>query len=140
MNEHAERALATGVAMSRRQLLIAALGLLMGQSAGGLRIAAAQPMPASPSASLLTVLTDPAAAARFGRAYLAAHPDEADVEILVGRLSASLSAHTGATDSAAAAITELVQAEYVTEALLRVDGWLLAPSEARLYAVAALTR
>ena len=62
------------------------------------------------------------------------------MEILVGRLSASLSAHTAATDSAAAAIAELVQAEYVTEALLRVDGWLLAPSEARLYAVTALTR
>jgi hypothetical protein len=136
MSTQGQGARGTGLTLSRRQLLTAALGLLVGPLAAGPGIAAAQ----LPPASLLRVLTDPAAAVRFGRAYLADHPDEADLEVLVGRLRASLGTEPSAADSAAAAIVELVQAEYVTETLLRVDGWLLAPSEARLYALAALTR
>ena len=137
MSTQGQGARGTGLTLSRRQLLTAALGLLVGPLAAGPGIAAAQ-LP--PPASLLRVLTDPAAAVRFGRAYLADHPDEADLEVLVGRLRASLGTEPSAADSAAAAIVALVQAEYVTETLLRVDGWLLAPSEARLYALAALTR
>ena len=36
------------------------------------------------------------------------------------------------------ALIALVQREYVSEPLIAVDGWLLAPSEARLYALAAV--
>jgi hypothetical protein len=36
------------------------------------------------------------------------------------------------------ALTRVVSAEYCSGPLVRADGWLLAPSEARLYALAAL--
>jgi hypothetical protein len=103
----------------------------------------APPADLDPAATaLLGILAAPAAAARLGAAYLAAHPDEADMEVLVQQLSRALVERTGAFPKTRAAmlsaLTALVAEEYVTATPVRADGWLLAPSEARLYALAAM--
>ncbi|MEA1052726.1 hypothetical protein U5801_23360 [Lamprobacter modestohalophilus] len=103
---------------------------------------AAAPPAISPNA-LLATLSDPVAAGRLGQRYLADHPQEQDVSRLVEQLLAALNAQQRPvpTDRIGLqqALTALIQHEYVTSAtLLSVDGWLLAPSEARLYALAAL--
>ncbi len=98
--------------------------------------------PAISSGALIATLSDPAAARQLGQRYLAEHPGEQDVNRLVDQLLARLSAQQGRvpTDRIALqqAFTALIQHEYISAPLLSVDGWLLAPSEARLYALAAL--
>lgn len=99
------------------------------------------PAAISPQA-LLATLSDPGAAGRLGRSYLVEHPQEQDLNRLIDRLLAALDADQGQvpTDEIALqkALIGLIQHEYITAPLRSVDGWLLAPSEARLYALAAL--
>ncbi|WP_295882209.1 hypothetical protein [uncultured Thiohalocapsa sp.] len=96
------------------------------------------------AAALLGPVSAPAAAARIGSAYLAAQPQAASPDQLVRELSRALLAATGSvpstTEAMLTALTRLIAAEYCTGPLVRADGWLLAPSEARLYALAALAR
>lgn len=133
--------------LTRRHFLAAALSL----AASGLSVSKAEPAAApdtepntrqTASTDLLGVLADPAAAARFGRAYLAAHPAEADLDALIDQLRAAVSSRHGSlptdADALTAALVAVVEQEYATLPPGRVDGWLLAPSEARLYALAAL--
>jgi hypothetical protein len=92
---------------------------------------------------LLAVLSDPSAASRLGQQYLAEHPQERDANRLADQLLLALRAQQSnrATSHPIAlqqALIALVQREYVSAPLIAVDGWLLAPSEARLYALAAL--
>lgn len=93
--------------------------------------------------SLLTTLSDPSAASWLGQHYIAEHPDDQDVNRLVDKLVAALNARQGQlpTDSLALrqALIDLIQREYIDAPLRSVGGWLLAPSEARLYALAALS-
>jgi hypothetical protein len=94
--------------------------------------------------ALLGTLGNPAAAGRLGAAYLSAYPDEADLDVLVHQLTGALG--TGADTAAVSqealmqALVDRVEQEYCTAPLVRADGWLLAPSEARLYALAALVQ
>ena len=121
----------------RRRFLAAALAL----AAGGLLPATLQAAGADVTARLTSALSDPTSASRLGRAYLAAHPEEADSEALAQRLEQALEARgapAGDRDELIAGLNVLVQDEYVTAPLVSVDGWLLAQSEARLYALAAL--
>jgi hypothetical protein len=94
-----------------------------------------------PSA-LLATLSDPAAAGWLGRLYLAEHPHEQDTNGLVDELWNALKAAQGEVPSDGQtlrqALISLIQQEYVSAPIQRVDGWLLAPSEARLYALAAM--
>gem|GEM_PF-3602571 len=104
----------------------------------------------SPS-TLLATLSNPSAAGWLGQRYLADHPDEQNANRLIDQLSAALDAYLAQfpimapvqapTDSSALGqtLSALIQYEYSSAPLLTVDGWLLAPSEARLYALAALT-
>jgi hypothetical protein len=95
------------------------------------------------ASELLASLSAPAAAARIGNAYLAAQPQEASQDLLVRELGQSLIASTGAIPSTPeamlAALSSVMEREYCTSQLARGDGWLLAPTEARLYALAGLS-
>ncbi len=97
--------------------------------------------PASPQA-LLAALSDPGAAGRLGQSYLVEHPQEQDLNRLIDQLLAALDADQGPVPTGEIALQKaligLIQREYITAPLRSVDGWLLAPSEARLYALAAL--
>jgi hypothetical protein len=123
--------------LDRRQFITAALGLVAGTLLPAGRLAAD-----AGAGNLVGMLADPAAAARVGRAYLDAVPAEADADLLVEHLVDSLRARGGALPSdpeaLRPALADLVQDEYITAELVAVDGWPLAPSEARLYALAAL--
>lgn len=125
--------------LSRRQFIAAALALAAGGLLPDALVAGAVP---DSAARLTDVLGDLAAAGRLGRAYLADRPDEADAGQLVRQVRLALEARSGppptGRDELAEALTALVQDEYVTAALVPTDGWLLAPTEARLYALAAL--
>lgn len=128
--------------LDRRRFIAAALALTAG--AATLR----QPLAGLPDGgeadapALLATLGDSAAAGRIGAAYLAAHPEEASPDLLVQQLTGSLGIGSDAlpaTQSALLrALVNQVEQEYCTAPLVRADGWLLAPSEARLYALAAL--
>ncbi|NEX18199.1 MAG: hypothetical protein C1943_16720 [Halochromatium sp.] len=101
--------------------------------------------------TLLATLSNPGAAGWLGQRYLADHPYEQNANRLIDQLSAALDAYLvqfpikappqAPTDSTALSqvLSALIQYEYRSVPLLTVDGWLLAPSEARLYALAALT-
>ncbi|MEN8174345.1 MAG: hypothetical protein ABFS23_01190 [Pseudomonadota bacterium] len=88
-------------------------------------------------------LGDPAAAARLGSSFLADNPAEADAERLwhyiekSGRLSVAGPMPVGG-EPLLAWFKQLVRAEYAAGRARLVDGWLLSPSEARLYALSAL--
>ncbi|MEA3641980.1 MAG: hypothetical protein VBE63_18870 [Lamprobacter sp.] len=92
--------------------------------------------------ALLGTLSDPSAAAWLGQRYLADHPHEQDANRLIDRLSAALSEHQGRLPADRAALSQalsaLIKDEYISAPLQSVEGWMLAPSEARLYALAAL--
>ena len=80
-------------------------------------------------------------AARIGRLYLAAHPEEADQRVLLARIeqavrdSASLSANAA---QAATRLRQTVREEFTRGEALSVSGWILSVTEARLYALIAL--
>lgn len=88
-------------------------------------------------------LTDPGGAGRFGRAYLADFPAEADREALLKSLEAALLAEGPAVPVDAEAVfmrlDRRVRAEYIRGDIVLVDGWLLSRSEARLYALSVLS-
>lgn len=127
--------------LDRREFIAAAVALTTGAMLPRALCAAD---PHDSAAGFVAVLSDADAGARLGATYLAAHPQEADAAVLVARLRQALQEQSPrfALDPAALGprLIELVQQEYVRAPLVRVDGWLLAPSEARLYALAALSR
>jgi hypothetical protein len=82
-------------------------------------------------------------AATVGRAYLAGHPREAEVDHLVGELRAALRRWDCEPDRAdlttlRAAMSRLVNEDFARSRVVRVDGWVLSLSEARLCGLAAL--
>mgnify|MGYP001828010106 CR=1 FL=1 len=129
--------------LDRRRFLAAALALTTGALTW--QQTYADPPADSGNAeasSLLATLSAPNAAARIGKAYLAANPREASPDSLLRQLDQALMTQVGALpdtpETMLAALTKLLEAEYCDGPLVRADGWLLAPSEARLYALAAL--
>lgn len=93
------------------------------------------------AARLAGVLHDTDGARAVGRAYLAAAPAEASVDVLVDRLRATLGADTALPVRDTALRTLLgaqVRRDFVTGDTCRVDGWVLSLTEARLSALTAL--
>jgi hypothetical protein len=93
---------------------------------------------------LVTVLGRPASAAVVGRAYLADHPAEADRDWLAAQLGADLRCQDcdpARSDTARlrAALARQLRADFAQRRVVRVDGWVLSVTEARLCALAALT-
>lgn len=110
-----------------RRALAAAAGLLL-----PLPAAAA---PAGPLVALLAPLRRHAATAALGDAWLRRHPGEASPAALEALILGAL----GTAHPPPGAFAAQVCREHGTGDHVRLDGWLLARSEARLLALATLT-
>lgn len=92
---------------------------------------------------LLAALDRRASAAEVGRAYLAGMPQEADRARLVDALTRCLGAQScdparaGKADLRAA-LTRQIRQDFADRQVVRVDGWVLSVTEARLAGLAAL--
>lgn len=87
---------------------------------------------------------DGRSASALGRSYLARHPNEADPDRLIDALFADLppapSDGTEAREVEAirAWVTARIEDDFRRARIVRVEGWILARSEARLCALASL--
>ena len=135
----------TDVSLPRRRFLGQALCLLaLSGSWGCSRQDAATATAARGDSEWLDAITpDIAAAARFGLAYLDAHPQEAEHGLLRSKVSSTLQDHahfTGAqTDEERfAAVAAIVSEDYIAGNTVLVESWVLSRTEARIYALLAL--
>jgi hypothetical protein len=91
---------------------------------------------------LSAAVGDTRAAARIGRSYLAAHPGEQNLDKLLEAIDAALGGALGeaggASQSILSALQSVVPAEYRRGESVEVQGWVLSPTEARVYAALAL--
>jgi hypothetical protein len=79
-----------------------------------------------------------AAVQRVGDAYLAAHPDEADAEVLAAALPADVDAE-GDPLRLMRAVEDAAAADYAAGRVVLVDGWRLAQTGARAAALVSLS-
>ncbi len=123
---------------SRRRLLSAALYALLsaGVLGGCAGWPAREPRPLS-ARELAAMIGDRDAASRFGEAYLRDFPAERDLDVLSLALTAALPA-PGDAGLAFDDLDRVVREEYRRGDVVRVAGWLVSRSEARLYAAASL--
>jgi hypothetical protein len=128
--------------ISRRDTLIAcgalaAVGVWPGLAAGASGGAKA--------GALRLALRSAESARVVGRAYLATHPDEADPARLLAAIEAaggigrSVARQPIDPAALARAVAEAVRDDFLDRRTVRVEGWVLARTEARLCALAALT-
>ena len=99
--------------------------------------------PVSAAERLAGLLTHRDSARVVGNAYLHGAPEEASVSHLVDRISAELpegrrTVQEASTDELRALLAASVRSDFEEERVVKVDGWVLSPTEARLYALAAL--
>jgi hypothetical protein len=92
---------------------------------------------------LLAALDRRASAAEIGRVYLAGVPQEADRARLVDALTRGLGAQSCDPGRACkadlrAALTRQIRQDFADRNVVRVDGWVLSVTEARLTGLAAL--
>ena len=92
---------------------------------------------------LAGLFSRPASAARVGRAYLRAHPAEAEVERLLGALTAGWPEGAAQIERLSTAqlrrrLGAVIRADFAAGRTVAVGGWVLAASEARLFGLAAL--
>lgn len=96
------------------------------------------------AAALLATIRSPGSARAIGEAYLATHPHEANVTLLVDALDADqatsrcLAAEPCDPIVVAQAVAEAVRADFIARRTVKLDGWVLARTEARLCALHAL--
>lgn len=132
--------------MNRRQL-VTAFGLWSGLWAAcpapalAWGLGAARP---SRAELLLAALGRPQSAAAVGRRYLAGHPQEADRAWLAAQLDADLRCQDCDPLQAderrlRAGLSRQIRADFARRRVVRVEGWVLSVTEARLCALAALT-
>lgn len=100
---------------------------------------------ASPADDLLAAFRHPKSAAAVGRAYLAGHPQEAEIGRLAERVTTRLRcqgcdpARAGRADLRSA-ISRQVRDDFAQGRVVHVDGWVLSATEAELCGLAALAR
>ena len=131
--------------MQRRGFLVslgAAGGLWLGWPARA-RAELALAGPRQSADRLVAVFSQRTSAAAVGRAYLAGHPDEGAIDHLVTELRAALRQCDCDPDCAdlstlRVATSRLVKEDFARSRVVRVDGWVLSRSEARLCGLAAL--
>ena len=94
---------------------------------------------------LRKTIADRQSAARIGRAYLDAHPEYrhchallTDMEQTLKRQDASVSL-TADAEQTAGVLQALLRKEYARDEVVSVAGWVLSKTEARLYALVAMT-
>lgn len=96
--------------------------------------------------SLGAVLGSHESALAVGRAYLAAHPDEANLPRLLGAIEAAAGIGDDAAlplppqrhAATAQAVALAVREDFLERRTVKIDGWVLARTEARLCALIAL--
>ena len=125
------------MALSRRRYLklvgatcVGALGWLVHSNA----IAQAA-TPKVTALRLVGVLPHQESPRAVGRRYLQQAPDEASVDLLLSRLAPP---RQGRKSELARFMAERIRNDFTTRRVVSVDGWILAESEARLFALAAL--
>jgi hypothetical protein len=105
---------------------LAVSGLIAGRASAGAG------RPGTPGERLLAVLDDREAAARIGRARLAAAPDEGDLDGVLRLLNVPEGV------DAARTLEARRRADFRDGRTVRVDGWVLSRTEACLCVLAAL--
>jgi hypothetical protein len=95
------------------------------------------------AAQLSGVLRHQAAAGEIGRAYLRAHPSEADAERLVVGITGDWEQGPAeldrlGRDALRLRLREQIRTDFAQSRTVLVDGWVLAASEARLFGLSAL--
>ena len=131
--------------MRRRRLLgTLALGALCAAWAGPVRAWLQPAAERSAGARLLAMLGRPDSAAAVGRAFLAGHPAEADRGRLAARLEQALRCQDcdpaqDRVERLRAALARQVRADFAGARVVRVEGWVLSETEARLCGLAALS-
>ncbi len=132
--------------MNRRRLLIGAApavaAMALWPAIASLPWRGAQAA-SSPARRLAGTLRNPASAARVGLAYLQQHPAEAHLARLLEGLVGEWHDAGGWLDRVGpgelrSRLREQIRADFAARRTVRVHGWVLAQSEARLFAVAAL--
>lgn len=92
---------------------------------------------APPRRLLADVLPPSESVDRVGLAFLRSHPDEADPAVLERALLRTLDP---TRSNLAAHVADVIHAEFRTRTIVRLDGWVASPTEARLAAFAYLAR
>ncbi|MBK8176021.1 MAG: hypothetical protein IPK66_12395 [Rhodospirillales bacterium] len=92
----------------------------------------------------VAIFSEPATAAEMGRAYLGMRPEEANADWLFANLIAGAPGGQQTLeqldDSALHTyLRERIRADFNAARTVWLDGWLLAQTESRLFALAALT-
>jgi hypothetical protein len=82
---------------------------------------------------------------RLGKAYLTTHSDEQDGDELLRLIDEALSqlpdldtSQSMQPNQIAMELKRLVRTEYINDAVLNMEGWILSRTEARLYALFAV--
>lgn len=97
--------------------------------------------PAADAARRLAgILTDARSAAVVGRAYLQAYPEERSLPVLVETLCEEhpLALRSGTGPALRRSVTDAVRRDFERRDVVRVQGWVLSRTEARVAAVSAL--
>lgn len=88
-------------------------------------------------AAIRALIPHRAQAVQLGRAYLAVHRDEGSAAVLLRHLLGPPS--PGSAAETAQRIAARIRADYVAARTVTVKGWILSRTEARLYALVAVT-
>jgi hypothetical protein len=75
---------------------------------------------------------------RLGEAYLAAYPTQRDATVLAGYIERALAATAVASADSGTKLQSRVRYEYAQDEVIPIKGWVMAVSEARLYALVTL--
>lgn len=136
---------AVGV-LSRRRFLLSLLAGWAGASFLPWQLAAAETVDAADAwpAWLSEITGEPTAVVRLGQAYLATHPNDQDPDHLIRLIDERLVRLPGLDPARlvqpaqiARALKQCVRYDYVNDATVSLDGWVLSETEARLYALVA---
>jgi hypothetical protein len=129
-------------AMDRRRFLVSIVTIGGGLGCG---IAIGKPGAEWGGASVVVevskLLTDAPASQSVGRAYLDLVPDERDPDLLVDLIFPSLrdAESPPAADALLRRVVQDVRRDFEEDRLVRIDGWFLSRTEARLSALVAAT-
>jgi hypothetical protein len=129
----------------RRQFLLLALGLAGSVAAGSKLSGAAEGWlrQGNLRAKLTALFIHQESAQAIGRAYLQRYPQEADVRTLEDQIAQGIAGgHTLLVATGKPEISKLltdrIRQDFATDRVVKVQGWILSVTEARLCALAAL--
>ncbi len=132
----------TGGDVSRRDFLLALLGLLAAPAVG---IGAAGTVPMHDLPPWLAAISGrPEAVLHFGTAYLQQYPEERDRKAIIAAIESRMADLPGGGAAADCTVDQLlilqgvVRGEYLRGEFVRIAGWSLSRTEARIYAAVAL--